>query len=78
VLHCVAMENYGPSTYGDRIAEIYDTLYADRLDPSAAVELLADLAGDGRAHELGIGTGRVALPLAARGVRVEGIYQRPG
>src|SRR5436189_2866067 len=37
------------------------------------VDLLAELAGDGRALELGIGTGRIALPLAARGVPVHGI-----
>jgi SAM-dependent methyltransferase len=67
------MQDYGPSTYGDRIAEVYDDLHGARLDPAAAVEFLAELAGDGRALELGIGTGRVALPLAARGVHVEGI-----
>ena len=41
------------------------------VDP--AVDLLAELAGGGRALELGIGTGRIALPLAARGVPVHGI-----
>src|SRR4051794_26107563 len=41
------------------------------IDP--VVDLLAGLAGDGRALELGIGTGRIALPLAARGVPVHGI-----
>src|SRR5881227_677960 len=41
------------------------------VDP--AVDFLAALAGDGAALELGIGTGRIALPLAARGVRVHGI-----
>jgi SAM-dependent methyltransferase len=68
------MQDYGPSTYGDRIAEAYDEFHGSTtLDPSAAVELLAELAGDGRALELGIGTGRVAIPLAAKGVRVEGV-----
>jgi SAM-dependent methyltransferase len=67
------MPDYGPSTYGDRIAEVYDDWFLERLDPTAAVDFLAELAGDGRALELGIGTGRVALPLAARGVAVEGI-----
>lgn len=67
------MEGYGPATYGDAIAGVYDDWYRERLDPAAAVELLAGLAGAGRALELGIGTGRVALPLAARGVRVSGI-----
>jgi SAM-dependent methyltransferase len=40
---------------------------------SATVDVLAELAGDGRALELAIGTGRIALPLAARGVAVSGI-----
>jgi SAM-dependent methyltransferase len=44
---------------------------AAAVDP--AVEVLAELAGDGRALELGIGTGRIALPLARRGVAVHGI-----
>jgi SAM-dependent methyltransferase len=43
------------------------------MDPGPAVEFLADLAGDGRVLELAIGTGRVALPLAARGTTVEGV-----
>jgi SAM-dependent methyltransferase len=43
----------------------------DVLDP--AVEFLAGLAGDGAALELGIGTGRIALPLSQRGIRVAGI-----
>jgi SAM-dependent methyltransferase len=61
-----------PGFYGDRWAGIYDEHYA-ALDPAAAVEFLADWAGTGRVLELAIGTGRVALPLAARGARVEGI-----
>ncbi len=67
------MENYGASSYGDRIADIYDDLYEGSMDTTATVDLLAELAGKGRALELGIGTGRVAVPLAARGVPVEGI-----
>lgn len=67
------MEGYGNATYGDAIAEVYDRWYSTRLDPTAAVSLLAELAGQGPALELGIGTGRVALPLAARGVPVSGI-----
>jgi SAM-dependent methyltransferase len=66
---------YDASTYGDRIASVYDALLPPRVDEStrAAVEFLAPMAGSGRALELGIGTGRVALPLAQRGVNVEGI-----
>lgn len=67
------MDHYDAATYGERIAEVYDEWYLPRMDPTHAVELLAELAGGGRALELGIGTGRVALPLAARGVRVSGI-----
>jgi SAM-dependent methyltransferase len=48
-----------------------------RGDEDAAVAFLAPLAGEGRALELAIGTGRIALPLAARGVRVDGIDISP-
>ncbi len=61
-----------PAFYGDSWAGVYDEHHG-RLDPAAAVEFLAGLAGRGRALELGIGTGRVALPLAARGIAVEGV-----
>lgn len=65
------MTEYLASTYGDRIAGAYDSLHA-RHD-AAAIDLLAELAGAGPALELGIGTGRMALPLAARGIAVHGI-----
>jgi len=61
-----------PAAYGDTWAPIYDEVHT-HLDPSAAVEVLAQLAGTGNALELGIGTGRVAIPLAQRGVAVHGI-----
>ena len=63
------MKDYTAATYGDRISEIYDRM----VTGTGPVETLARLAGGGRALELGIGTGRVALPLAARGVEVHGI-----
>lgn len=66
------MEMYGPATYGDHIADVYDERYAQR-DPSAEVARIAELAGAGPVLELGIGTGRVAVPLAARGLEVHGI-----
>lgn len=66
------MDRYGPETYGDRIADVYDTLH-DGLDTEAAVETLAALAGGEPVLELAIGTGRLALPLAARGLEVHGI-----
>jgi SAM-dependent methyltransferase len=61
-----------PEFYGDRWASTYDEHF-EALDPTLAVDFLAGLAEDGRVLELAIGTGRVALPLAGRGVRVEGI-----
>ena len=67
------MESYGPSTYSDTIADAYDSLPGLPNDADDAVPFLAALAGDGDALELGIGTGRIALPLAARGVRIHGI-----
>ncbi len=67
------MEGYDASTYGERIADLYDAWYGERLDPTAAVELLVELARGGRALELGVGTGRVAIPLVERGVTVVGI-----
>ena len=62
--------------FDERIAARYDESSADMFDPEVvepAVGLLAELAGSGRALELGIGTGRIALPLAQRGVPVHGI-----
>jgi len=65
------MTNYQRNTYGDEIAEIYDQLYSD-FDP-ACIDFLTELAGPGPALELGIGTGRIALPLLHRAVALEGI-----
>jgi SAM-dependent methyltransferase len=62
--------------FGERVAERYDKSAADMFEPAVvdpAVDFLADLAGSGAALELGIGTGRIALPLALRGIRVHGI-----
>jgi SAM-dependent methyltransferase len=62
--------------FDEPVAARYDDTYDDQFAPTAVepvVDLLAELAGDGRALELGVGTGRVALPLARRGVSVHGI-----
>jgi SAM-dependent methyltransferase len=62
--------------FGEAVAARYDESSAEMFDPAVvepAVAFLADLAGDGRALELGIGTGRIALPLVRRGVAVHGI-----
>jgi predicted O-methyltransferase YrrM len=61
------MTEYGPSTYGDRVADVYDRMpQVLGRDTGHAVATLAKLAGAGPVLELGIGTGRLALPLAAR------------
>src|SRR5262249_42031383 len=66
-----------PENYFDLwIAERYEVLWSHLFDPQVvepAVSFLSDLAGDGDALELGIGTGRLALPLSRRGIRVHGI-----
>ncbi|HEU5003341.1 MAG TPA: class I SAM-dependent methyltransferase [Actinomycetota bacterium] len=80
------MERYEASTYGERIASIYDLLYPAGRDAEDAADFIAGLVasgapggatagapGGGRVLELGIGTGRVALPLAQRGVEIHGI-----
>jgi SAM-dependent methyltransferase len=72
------MWSYEASTYGERIAGIYDSFVTiPAAETEACVGLLADLAGAGPALELGIGTGRVALPLAARGIPMCGIDASP-
>ncbi len=71
------MEGFEASTYGERIAEIYDATTEPRFDADATADVLAELAGDGRALELAIGTGRIALRLVGRGVPVEGIDISP-
>lgn len=69
----MAEEGYGPSTYGDRIAGVYDQWFGLPTDTDQAVEFLAGMAGTGPVLELGIGTGRIALPLADRGIEVHGV-----
>ncbi|MDA8061274.1 MAG: class I SAM-dependent methyltransferase [Actinomycetota bacterium] len=62
--------------FGEEVAAVYDADHEDMFAPEVvgpAVELLAGLAGGGEALELAIGTGRLAIPLAARGIPVSGI-----
>jgi SAM-dependent methyltransferase len=62
--------------FGEEVAAAYDASSAEMFAPDVldpAVDLLARLAGDGPALELAVGTGRLALPLARRGVRVHGV-----
>ena len=65
-------ENY----FGEDVAARYDDDLGELGNPEtieAAAEFLAELAAGGAALELGVGTGRIALPLSARGVRVAGL-----
>jgi SAM-dependent methyltransferase len=67
-------DDYG--YFDERVAARYDESEAEMFDPAVVnpvIDLLVEIAGSGRALELGIGTGRIALPLAQRGVQVHGI-----
>jgi SAM-dependent methyltransferase len=72
------MADYVPSTYGDRIADVYDSWPGTPTDTEQAVSFLAGLAGGGPVLELGIGTGRIALPLLEGGLEVHGIDASEG
>jgi SAM-dependent methyltransferase len=67
---------YDPAGYGDNWADVYDAYVSDRsasLDPTPVAEFLIKLARGGPVLELGIGNGRIALPLAEAGLAVRGI-----
>ena len=68
-------EEYDQTTYGDRVAGVYDDWHPSA--PAEMINSLKELAGDGPVLELGIGSGRVALPLAAQGIQVHGIDASP-
>jgi len=68
------------NNFDERIAKSYEARWPELFEPAVidpVVSFLADLAGKGTALELGIGTGRIALPLSKRGVRVHGIELSP-
>jgi SAM-dependent methyltransferase len=67
------VQGYDDHTYGDAFAEVYDDWYAEVSDVEATVALVQRLARGGRVLELGVGTGRLALPLAATGLEVHGV-----
>ena len=70
------MKNYKPvMSFGEDVAGMYRDV--QRGDELAAVAFLEQMAGRGPALELAIGTGRIALPLAARGIRVDGVDISP-
>ena len=62
--------------FGERIATSYREKWPYLFDPEVVdptVSFLAELAGTGAALEFGVGTGRIAIPLSRRGIRVHGI-----
>ena len=73
------VDGYDASTYGDRLADVYDDWFDGITDADACAALVAELAdldadaGGGPVLELGVGTGRLALPIAALGLEVVGI-----
>jgi SAM-dependent methyltransferase len=70
------MADYDPREYGARWAARYDDWHAGLMDDEGAVAVLAELA-DGAALEFGVGTGRLAIPLARRGIDVVGVDVSP-
>lgn len=72
-----AVEGYDASTYGEGFADVYDDWYGGISDAGATVEVLAALAAGGPVLELGVGTGRLAIPLAAKGLEVHGVDASP-
>ena len=75
-----AIDGYDASTYGERFADVYDDWYAGVTDADACVARIAELAAaadGGPVLELGVGSGRLAAPLAARGIEVHGVDASP-
>lgn len=62
-----------PAAYGDAFADVYDAWYGDLSDVDATVAAIERLGPGRRLLELGVGTGRIALPLAAAGFDVVGV-----
>lgn len=70
------MDGYTDSTYGDAFADVYDEWYAGISDVATTIDLLVEIAGavpSAPVLELGVGTGRLAIPLAAKGLTVVGL-----
>jgi SAM-dependent methyltransferase len=69
-----AVHGYDQRSYGDGFADVYDDWYADVTDVASTVARMVGLAGsNGRILELGVGTGRLAVPMAAAGLDVVGV-----
>lgn len=74
---CIPMDGYGPETYGEGFADVYDDWYGDVSDIGATVAGVVELADGGPVLELGVGTGRLAIPIAAVGLEVVGVDASP-
>lgn len=71
-------DGFDPATYGRSFADVYDDWYPSDATTAAAVRRVGALAGPGgRVLELGVGTGRLALPLADAGLAVTGLDSSP-
>jgi SAM-dependent methyltransferase len=68
---------HNASSYGDTLAEVYDQLYPGSPDADQAAEFISELSPKGRILELGVGTGRLALRMAAKGLQVHGVDASP-
>ena len=71
------VEGYRPESYGDAIADVYDEWYPMDAEGEAAVEFLFEASGGGPVLELGVGTGKLAIPLTERGLQVHGVDASP-
>jgi len=67
------VQGYDDRTYGDAFAEVYDDWYDDVSDVAATVAMVTRLAAGGPVLELGVGTGRLAIPMAQAGLEVHGV-----
>jgi SAM-dependent methyltransferase len=71
------LRGYGPTSYGEAFADVYDDWYEQISDVEATVATVTALAAGGPVLELGTGTGRLALPLAAQGVETWALDASP-
>lgn len=67
------MDSFGPATYGDGFADVYDEWYGEITDAGATSTFMAARAVDGPVLELGIGSGRLAAPMREAGLNVIGV-----
>jgi SAM-dependent methyltransferase len=71
------VDGYRPESYGEAIADVYDEWYPMDAEGESAVAFLFEASRGGRVLELGVGTGKLAIPLAQRGLEVHGLDSSP-